>query len=71
MGPTHIAGRDRGRISCVGASGELLGPLAAVIQGGAQNELRHFRSKFPPAFLLQHLPLSLLGRVLRSDVRKG
>jgi hypothetical protein len=25
-----------------------LGPVAAVIQGGAQNELRHSRSKFPP-----------------------
>jgi hypothetical protein len=47
-----------------------LGPVPAVIQGGAQNELRHFRSKFPPGVPSSAPPSERCRMRPRSDVAK-
>jgi hypothetical protein len=52
-------------------NGELLGPVPAVIQGGAQNELRHFRSKFPPGVPSSAPPSERCRMRPRPDVAKA
>ena len=51
-------------------NGELLGPFPGVIQGDAQNELRHFRSKFPPGVPSSAPPSERCRMRPRPDVAK-